>query len=210
LLAYPVDADTHQDQFPHEQGLTAVVCRPAARDVIFRTGNAGMNTSAPMQMDIERYAALPFPRSLPEFQRLSPNDAACAEYLEILRWADGFIRPYCGATGEPFRIATRPGVPTCRKCRRQTGLTVGHEAQPHAVVHVVLGRLPGRQPYPGMSAMQFQRQLGIARYETAFQILHKLRAGMVRPDRDRIGRRANEHVEYSGDWEHATSSNCMG
>ena len=34
---------------------------------------------------------------------------------------------------------------------------------------------------PGMSAVQFQRQLGLSRYETAFQILHKLRAGMVRP-----------------------------
>jgi hypothetical protein len=37
-----------------------------------------------------------------------------------------------------------------------------------------------------MSAVQFQRQLGL-RYETAFQILHKLRAGMVRPERDSIG-----------------------
>jgi hypothetical protein len=35
ILAYPVDADTDQDQFPHEPGLTALVFRPAARDVIF-------------------------------------------------------------------------------------------------------------------------------------------------------------------------------
>ncbi len=47
----------------------------------------------------------------------------------------------------------------------------------------------------GMSAVQFQRQLGLTRYETAFGILHKLRAGMVRPDQDRIGGRAGEHVE---------------
>jgi transposase-like protein len=40
---------------------------------------------------------------------------------------------------------------------------------------------------PGMSSVQFQRQLGLKRNETAFQILHKLRAGMVRPDRDPIG-----------------------
>ena len=39
---------------------------------------------------------------------------------------------------------------------------------------------------PGFSALQFQRQLGIKTYETAFQRLHKLRAAMVRPDRDRI------------------------
>ena len=46
-----------------------------------------------------------------------------------------------------------------------------------------------------MSAVQFQRQLGLTRYETAFGILHKLRAGMVRPDQDRIGGRTGEHVE---------------
>jgi transposase-like protein len=53
---------------------------------------------------------------------------------------------------------------------------------------------------PGMSAVQFQRQIGLKRYETAFQILHKLRAGMVRPDRDRIGGRADEHVEVDETW----------
>jgi transposase-like protein len=40
---------------------------------------------------------------------------------------------------------------------------------------------------PGQSAVQFQRQLGISRYETAFQILHKLRSAMIRPDHDTIG-----------------------
>ena len=40
---------------------------------------------------------------------------------------------------------------------------------------------------PGQSALQLQRQLGLKRFETAFQILHKLRAGMFRPDRDKIG-----------------------
>lgn len=46
-----------------------------------------------------------------------------------------------------------------------------------------------------MSAVQFQRQLGLPCYETAFQILHKLRVGMVRPDQDRIGAKPGEHVE---------------
>lgn len=48
---------------------------------------------------------------------------------------------------------------------------------------------------PGISAVQFQRQLGIGRYETAFQILHKLRAGMVRPDADRIGDKYEVEVD---------------
>ena len=99
--------------------------------------------------------------------------------------------------GEPFRIATRPGVLTCRACRRQTGLTVGtvmeHSHTPLSTwfwaAYLVASQTPG------MSAVQFQRQLGLTRYETAFGILHKLRAGMVRSDQDRIGARAGEHVE---------------
>jgi transposase-like protein len=53
---------------------------------------------------------------------------------------------------------------------------------------------------PGMSAVQFQRQLGLSRYETAFQILHKLRAGMVRPDQDQIGGKSGEGVEADETW----------
>jgi hypothetical protein len=37
---------------------------------------------------------------------------------------------------------------------------------------------------PGISAVQFQRQLGISRYETAFTMLHKLRSAMVAPGRE--------------------------
>ena len=40
-------------------------------------------------MDVLDRADLPFPHSLPEFQRLFPDDAACAAYLEKARWGDG-------------------------------------------------------------------------------------------------------------------------
>ena len=153
-------------------------------------------------MDVDQHAGLPFPRSLRAFQRLFPGDAACAEYLEKVRWGDGFVCPHCGVTGEPFRISTRPGVLACRNCRRQTGLTVGTVMERS---HTPLSTwfwaayLVASQTQ-GMSAVQFQRQLGLTRYETAFQILHKLRAGMVRPHQDRIGGRANEHVEVDETW----------
>jgi transposase-like protein len=148
-------------------------------------------------MDILDRADLPFPESLPDFQRLFPSDAACADYLEKARWGDGFSCPRCGVVGVPFRIATRPGVLTCRSCRRQTGLLVGTVMErSHTPLSVWFwaAYLVASQTQ-GMSAVQFQRQLGLSRYETAFGILHKLRAGMVRPDQDRIGGRAEEHVE---------------
>lgn len=153
-------------------------------------------------MDVVARSDLPFPQSLPEFQRLFPNDAACATYLGKVRWRDGFACPRCGVVGEPFRIATRPGVLTCRTCRRQTSLTVGTVMERSHVplsIWFWAAYLVASQT-TGMSAVQFQRQLGLSRYETAFGILHKLRSAMVRPDQDRIGGLAGQHVEVDETW----------
>ena len=88
------------------------------------------------------------------------------------------------------------------KCRRDTGLTVGTViARSHTPLSVWFwsAYLVSSQT-PGVSAVQLRRQLGLSRYQTAFQILHKLRAGMVRPDQDRIGGRPGEHVEVDETW----------
>src|ERR1019366_9505996 len=150
-----------------------------------------------MAIDVLERDYLPFPRSLPEFQYLFPDEAACASYLEHARWRDGFVCAYCGTIGEPYRYTTSTGVLCCRACRRETRLTAGTVMQgTHTRLSVWFwaAYLVTSQT-PGISAVQFQRQLGLRRYETAFQILHKLRVGMVRPDQDRIGGRPNEHVE---------------
>ena len=108
-------------------------------------------------------ADLPFPHSLPEFQRLFPDDAACAAYLEQARWGDGFACPHCGTAGEPFHFENRPGVLRCRKCRQNTGLTVGTVMErSHTPLSVWFwaAYLVASQT-PGMSAVQFQRQLGL-------------------------------------------------
>src|SRR5271169_807951 len=155
-----------------------------------------------MLMDVHQRGDLRLPQSLPEFQRLFPDDAACAGYLEKARWSGGFVCPHCQAAGEPFRFANRPGVLRCRKCRRDTGLTVGTVmARSHTPLSLWFwsAYLVSSQT-PGMSAVQLQRQLGLSRYETAFQILHKLRAGMVRPDQDWIGGRSGAHVEVDETW----------
>ena len=59
-----------------------------------------------LEVDVlDRNDLLPFPQSLPEFQRLFPDDRTCAAYLERARWGDGFTCPHCQEAGEPFRIA---------------------------------------------------------------------------------------------------------
>ena len=153
--------------------------------------------SDPTNTDVLQRDDLPFPHSLPEFQRLFPDDAACAAYLERARWRNGFVCPYCQVMAEPFRFANRPGVLRCRKCRKDAALTVGtvmENSHTDLSVWFWAAYLIASQT-PGISAVQFQRQLGLSRYETAFTLLHKLRAGMVRPDQDRIGGCSVEHVE---------------
>ena len=118
-----------------------------------------------MLMDVHQHADLHFPQSLSEFQRLFPNDAACAAYLEKARWGGGFVCGHCQAVGEPFRFANRPGVLRCRKCRRDTALTAGTVM---ALSHTPLSiwfwaaYLVTSQT-PGLSATQLQRQLAMSR-----------------------------------------------
>jgi len=137
-----------------------------------------------MAPDVFLHSELAFPKSLPQFQKLFPDDAACATYLERIRWENGFVCPGCGEAGEPFRFAARPGVLRCRKCRRDAALTANTVMErTHTPLNVWFwAAYLVASHTAGMSATQFQRQLGLKRYETAFQILHKLRAGMVRPD----------------------------
>jgi len=59
-------------------------------------------------MDVDQHAGLPFPRSLREFQRLFPGDAACAEYLEKVRWGDGFVCPHWASLVSRFE--SRPAL----------------------------------------------------------------------------------------------------
>lgn len=143
-----------------------------------------------------------FPKSLPEFQRMFPDEAACRAYLEKSRWPDVFICPQCKTVGEPFRFAARPRILRCRKCRRDTSIVAGtimKDTRMPLSVWFWAAFLVSSQT-PGMSAVQFQRQLGISCYETAFLILHKLRAGMVRPDQDQIGGNTDDHVEIDEAW----------
>ena len=131
-----------------------------------------------------------FPTSLPEFQKVFPDDHACARYLESVRWPHGFTCPKCQHVGEPYRFPTRSSIVLrCRACKKNASLTAGTvmESTHSPLSTWFWAAYLATTQTPGQSALQFQRQLGLTRYETAFQILHKLRAGMVRPERDRIG-----------------------
>jgi len=129
------------------------------------------------------------PTSLPDFQRVFPDEAACYTYLYDARFPNGFICPYCGWEENAYRFRNRPDMLRCKRCKRDTRLKAGTIMQKSQIpLHTWFwGTFLITSLTPGMSALQFQKMLGIKRYETAFNMLHKLRTAMVQPERDAIG-----------------------
>lgn len=130
-----------------------------------------------------------YPVTLLDFQRMFPDEEACLQYLEKIRWPNGFVCEKCAVHGEPFRLSSSPRKLKCRSCQHLesvTADTVMHRSKTSIHVWFWATYLVATQT-PGISALELQKKLGINRYETAFQILHKLRDAMVRPGRDKIG-----------------------
>lgn len=131
-------------------------------------------------------STIPIPNSLPEFHRLFPDETACEAYLAVLRWPEGFVCPSCGGT-KAIHYADR-AMWFCPACRTQTYLTAGtifHKSHTPLLTWFY-GVFLTTILTPGISAVQFQKALGMTRYETAFQMLHKIRHAMVNPDRDAL------------------------
>lgn len=140
--------------------------------------------STPRRLPLPRPA---FPHTIMEFQSRFGTEEACREFLRASRWPDGFRCPRCGSADE--RTVGARLVVRCGHCRHQVSLTAGTalEGTRTPITVWFWAAYLVTTFTPGISALQLQRQTGLPRYETAFQMLHKLRAAMVRPGRDRIG-----------------------
>jgi transposase-like protein len=139
-----------------------------------------------------------FPRTLTEFQCRFASEEQCRRYLIACRWPEGYRCPRC-RHAEAYELDGR-ALLQCRSCRHQVSVTAG------TVLHRT--RLPLQLWFaaaylvtthtPGFSAVQLQRQLGLARYETAWTMLQKLRRAMLRPERDRISGTVEVDESYVG------------
>jgi transposase-like protein len=137
------------------------------------------------RMDVGRpRSGVDYPRTFREFRSWFPDDDACIDYLEGLRWPDGFVCPVCGG-GEGWRVRQRR-MWMCASCGRKTSVTAGtifHRSHtPISTWFAAAWFVTSSKN--GVSALSLQQQLGFGSYETAWAWLHKLRRAMVRPDRD--------------------------
>jgi transposase-like protein len=132
-------------------------------------------------------ATADYPRTFAEFIKRFDTEAKCLAYVESIRWPDGFVCPFCGVIGDPWRMGD--GKLRCKACRKRTSVTAGTIFDKtrfpltmwfHVMWHVVSQK-------NGVSALGLKRSLGFGSYQTAWAWLHKLRRAMVRPGRDLIG-----------------------
>lgn len=126
-----------------------------------------------------------FPRSLIEFQKRFPDEAACAAYLREARWPEGFVCPSCGGV-RGWALSGKAWTHECAACHRQTSVTAGtvlHGSKLPLTVWFWAAYLMATHSN-GISALQVQQQLGLGSYRTAWMLCAKLRRAMVAPGRD--------------------------
>src|SRR6266496_3069950 len=126
-----------------------------------------------------------YPRTTGEFLAWFGTDEDCLDYLEWLRWPDGFTCPGCGHAGG-WRLGD--GRIKCGGCGARTSLTAGtifdKTRTPLTVWFHACWLFATAKD--GISAQHLQRALEIGSYQTAWASLHRLRQVLVRPGRDRL------------------------
>jgi transposase-like protein len=148
----------------------------------------------------------PFPKTLREFQSLFATEEACEKYLAQCRWPDGFVCPRCGNRSSYEIVKARRWQ--CTRCRYQVSLTAGtilHNTKTPLTAWFWAAYLMTTDKR-GVSALLLQRQLGLARYETAWMMLHKLRQAMVNVAREPL----YGEVEVDESWIGGTQAGLRG
>lgn len=123
-----------------------------------------------------------YPATLQEFDEWFPTEQACLDYLQKLRWPDGFVCPVCNGR-KAWQMST--GLFRCSVCKHKVSIIAGTVFQGtrkplriwfQAIWYVTSQKFGG-------SALGLKRLLGLGSYQTAWSWLHKMRRAMVRGGR---------------------------
>jgi transposase-like protein len=128
-----------------------------------------------------------FPKTATEFERRFATEEDCRAYWIEARWGG---KPACARCGSTYVWPIREGTTfQCADCRHQTSLTSGtlleKTRKPLKMWFRAVFEISTRRT--GISAKDLERIMGFGSYKTAWTWLHKLRAALVRPDREPLG-----------------------
>ena len=138
-----------------------------------------------------------YPGSAGELRSWFPTDAECLDYLEWLRWPNGFVCPQCaGESG--WQLGD--GRTMCAACSCRTSVTAGtifdRTRTPLTVWFMACWLFASGKD--GISALSVKRTLKIGSYQTAWAMLHRLRSVLVRPGRERLAGTVEVDETYIG------------
>lgn len=132
-----------------------------------------------------------------EFEDQFSKEEDCLNYLEKLRWPNGFCCPKCQ---HPKGWRRADSLIVCQNCGHKTSITSGtifHQThKPLLIWFRAIWYVTSQKN--GVSALGLQRGLGLGSYHTAWTWLHKLRYAMVRPGRDRLSGTVEVDEAYYG------------
>lgn len=126
-----------------------------------------------------------YPGSYAELLAWFPDDATCLDYLDWLRWPDGYCCPHCAST-VGWKLSD--GRWSCGGCRRRVSATAGtifHGTRTPLTLWFAAAWHMTSQKH-GISALGLKRVLELGSEQTAWTMLHRFRTAMVRPGRDRL------------------------
>ena len=128
-----------------------------------------------------------FPRTATEFEERFATEEDCRAYWIQARWGG---EPACACCDSTRVWTIRDGTTfECADCGHQTSLTSGtvleKTRKPLKVWFRAVFEISTHRT--GISAKDLQRIMGFGSYKTAWTWLHKLRACLVRPEREPLG-----------------------
>ena len=138
-----------------------------------------------------------YPRTFEEFLEWFSSEADCEQYLEWVRWPNGFVCPECRKS-QAWR--TDRGLWHCQECNHQTSVTAGtvfeDSRKPLRLWFHVMWLMMAQKT--GMSAKNLCETYGFGSYQTAWAWLRKLRSVMIRSGRERLTGRVEVDETYVG------------
>ena len=123
--------------------------------------------------------------TIPQFEKMFPNEDACSAYLVAHRWPDGVRCPRCGKSEKISAVSTMAFKWQCYSCSPDSGYrfseitgTVFENTNKDLrewfrVIHLMM------TSKKGISALQIQRMMGFGSYKTAHYMCMRIRAGMM-------------------------------
>jgi transposase-like protein len=124
------------------------------------------------------------------------NETKAREFLEVSRWPDGPVCPFCGQQDTAHSLGGKsmgPGWFFCSGCRDKFTVRTGTVMErSHIPLHKwLMATHLIMASKKGMSALQLQRMLGLGSYRAAWFMCHRIREALTPASATPIGGQSN-------------------